>query len=116
MAAPANILIYRGSAPTVRVRIKDKTTGAAVDVTGWTGRLTLRPTEGAPDPPALQKAWTIDGSPALGTVKIPLTRTETLTLSARNYAYSIARDNDGFEDPVVKGVAKVEFDIYHAAS
>lgn len=111
--AEVDIIIYRGAAKVFKFGPILDEDGNVLDVAGWTGKLTIRTSNTQADPPAFQKAWSLLSPTTDGKVQVVLSSTETLTLAAKKYVYSVERDNAGFEDPVVIGTCTVLYDVYH---
>lgn len=105
MAVTSTLRFHRGN--TVLIKFKGTAPGS---IAGTNVVLTLRPTQASSDPPALSKAGSVliaGSSTEVGWYQVPLTRAETLALTARNYVFGLNRIDAGFEKTLADGKCSV---------
>lgn len=110
MAIRQDFTLWRGTAVAIECTVY-KPDGTLEDVTNWTGVLTLRVRSADDDPPALSVSMTVVN----GKLRAVLAKSDTLTISAGRYGYTIERNNPGNEDVVTWGVCTVRLDVVNAA-
>lgn len=108
-----DFILWRGTTQTVEFSVIDDN-GNAVDITSWTGALTLRLHSSDADPAAFSKAGAIYGSPGNGKFRVPITKAESLTVAAGRYQHTFERTNAGSEDVCAFGIATVRLDLVNA--
>jgi hypothetical protein len=110
-----DFILWRGTAPTIQDTVL-KDDGTPEDVNNWTAQLTLRPNGYSPNPVTFSKALAPFGPTIEGKLRATLTKTETLTIPAGKYAFTIERTNTGNEDVLTYGYVTVRHDILNAVA
>lgn len=114
MAEPVLFEIYRGDDFTLRVVITTKDTGAAIDVTGWAFKATMKLStemldEEAPVQVDMPAVSGLDAE--LGVVYIELPATQTKDLIPTTYWFDLQREFSGKTLTVFAGRALVKGDV-----
>lgn len=102
-AAVKNLLIEQGATFRLVLRIRDKATQAAVDLTGYSARMHVRATVASTS--TLIEATTANGkiviTPSTGVITVTLSATETTALSFTSAVYDLETE-DSSSPAVVK--------------
>lgn len=109
-----DLTFYRGDTYPVEYTIKDKTTGLAINITGYTFTMTVNADKDPPGTDTTNQLFTVPGSITdAGNGKVEFTPTSTNTdQEAGTYYYDVQMvDGSGNIRTVVKAKFKVTYDI-----
>ena len=104
--------IYRGASAILRFTVDPTTIPVADPASGWTTKYTLRKSPTQADPYDLQVSGSWNATTS--TIDVPITRAQSLTLTARGYAGALFRTNSGSEDELSRDEVTVAESIYDA--